>query len=359
MLDCVQAAQQTAQIMTGAAVDGVEVKKAGQMVVFKFLPRVEQRRALEKIEHRRVVHERALVAHEGRDARLVVVFQKAELVVVRGVAGLLKIQRVQIAAQGDLAAQIPVEYLAHVVLVFQIEGTKHLAVRRGIDAVPPRETAIAAVDRFGEPYAVRVYISDRRAGLQPEFHGDERRHIAAEAVHQFSPHYKRIRQILPKPAVGVVQVDDVGPVAELVARLAVGVVVEVFRMLAVENRVGRGVVVDHVDHAFHAVRVDLAHQRFKVLHRTVGRVDGAVITVGIGAAQRAFLALDADGVNGHQPDDIRPQRADAVEVGNDGAEGALRRVVADVNGIDHLILQSRIGVCSHVALPPQCFMPRL
>ena len=94
MLDRVQAAQQTAQIMTGAAVDGVEVKKAGQMVVFKFLPRVEQRRALEKIEHCRVVHERALVAHEGRDARLVVVFQKAELVVVRGVAGLLKVQRV-------------------------------------------------------------------------------------------------------------------------------------------------------------------------------------------------------------------------------------------------------------------------
>ena len=213
--------------------------------------------------------------------------------------------------------------------------------------------------RFGEPYAVRVYISDRRAGLQPEFHRNEGRHIAAEAVHQFSPHYKRIRQILPKSAVGVVQVDDVGPVAELVARLAVGVVVEVFRMLAVENRVGRGVVVDHIDHAFHAVRVDLAHQRFKVLHRAVGRVDGAVIAVGIGAAQRAFLALDADGVNGHQPDDIRPQRADAVEVGNDGAESALRRVVADVNGIDHLILQAWVGVCSHAVLPPQCFMPRL
>ena len=33
VLDRVQAAQQTAQIMTGAAVDGVEVKKAGQVVV--------------------------------------------------------------------------------------------------------------------------------------------------------------------------------------------------------------------------------------------------------------------------------------------------------------------------------------
>ena len=161
------------------------------MVVFKFLPRVEQRRALEKIEHRRVVHERALVAHERSDARLVVVFQKAELVVVRGVAGLLKVQRVQITAQGDLTAQILVEYLAHIVLVFQIEGTKHLAVRCGIDTVPPRETAVAAVDRFGEPDAVRVYGGDRRAGLQPEFHRNEGRHIAAEAVYQFSPHYKR------------------------------------------------------------------------------------------------------------------------------------------------------------------------
>lgn len=235
LLDRVQTAQQSAQIMTGAAVDGVEVKKAGQMVVFKFLPRVEQRRALEKIEHCRVVHERALVAHKGGDARLVVVFQKAELVVVRGVAGLLKVQRVQIAAQGDLAAQIPVEYLAHIVLVLQIEGTKHLAVRRGIDAVPPSETAIAAVDRFGEPDAVRVYGGDRRAGLQPEFHGDEGCHIAAEAVHQTGPHYERIRQILPKPAVGVVQVDDVGPVTKLIARLAVGPAVEVFRMLAVEH----------------------------------------------------------------------------------------------------------------------------
>ena len=287
------------------------------------------------------------------------VFQKAELVVVRGVAGLLKAQRVQIAAQGDLTTQILVEYLAHIVLVFQIEGTKHLAVRRGIDAVPPRETAIAAVDRLGEPDAVRVYGGNRRAGLQPEFHRNEGRHIAAEAVHQTGPHYERIRQILPKPAVGVVKVDDVGPVTKLIARLAVGPAVEVFRMFAVEHGVGRGVVVDHVDHAFHAACVDLAHQRFKVLHCAVGGVDGAVIAVGIGAAQRALLALDADGVDGHQPDDIRPQRTDAIEVGNDGAESALRRVVADVNGIDHLILQAWVGVCSHAALPPQCFMPRL
>ena len=53
-------------------------------------------------------------------------------------------------------------------------------------------------------------------------------------------------------------------------------------------------------------------------------------------------------MNGQEPDDVRAERADAVEIGDHGAEGPLRRVRADVYGINDLRLQAAVGVVSHM-----------
>ena len=181
-----------------------------------------------------------------------------------------------------------------------------------------------------EPYAVRIDLFDRGARLQPELQRHERRHITAEAVDYPSPHHERLYLIIPQPAFAVVEINNVRPVAYLVARTSVRAVVEPLRMLPEQRGIRRGVVIDHVYHAFHAARVYLIHEDAEILHRAVGGVHLAVIPVRVGAAETAFLPLDPDGVNGHEPDNIRPQCLDAVKIGNHRTEGSLRRMAADI-----------------------------
>ena len=118
-------------------------------------------------------------------------------------------------------------------------------------------------------------------------------------------------------------------------------------MLLQQHRVRRGVVIDHVDHALHAAPVDFLCQGSEVLHCAVGRVHAAIVTVRIGAAEAAFLSHDADGVNRHEPDDIRPQRFDPVQIRNDGKERPLFGMCPDIYGINHLLLQVDVGVSRH------------
>ena len=106
-------------------------------------------------------------------------------------------------------------------------------------------------------------------------------------------------------------------------------------------------VVHDVDHDLHAARVDLGDKGAEILHRAVGGVDAAVVAVGVGTAEAAFLARRADRVDRHEPDDVRAEGADAVQVADDGAEGALLGVVADVDRVDDLLLQRKVGVCGH------------
>ena len=123
-------------------------------------------------------------------------------------------------------------------------------------------------------------------------------------------------------------------------------------MLLQQHRVRRGVVIDHVDHALHAAPVDFLCQGSEVLHCAVGRVHAAIVTVRIGAAEAAFLSHDADGVNRHEPDDIRPQRFDPVQIRNDGKERPLFGMCPDIYGINHLLLQVDVGVSRHVKSSP-------
>ena len=48
-----------------------------------------------------------------------------------------------------------------------------------------------------------------------------------------------------------------------------------------------------------------------------------------------------------EPDDVRAESLDAIEIGDDRAERALRRMGADVDGVNDLILQVQISTDSH------------
>lgn len=113
-----------AQVMAGRAVDRLALKQARRVLVLELLPRVEQRRALEKVEIRGEILERRLILDIRADARLVVIFEEAQLVVIRGIRPLLHVEAVKIVAQRAAALQIAVKGLADVVFVFHVEGGK-------------------------------------------------------------------------------------------------------------------------------------------------------------------------------------------------------------------------------------------
>ena len=201
--------------------------------------------------------------------------------------------------------------------------------------------ALAQPDRAG------MHALNRLARGLPERHGHVAGHVAAEAVDDCGPLTQRRNLVLPQRGYVIVEINHIRPLADLVATPAAGLLVEEFRVFGHKCRVGRGVVIHHVDDALHAARVDFIHQMFEILHRAVFGVHGAVVAVCIGAAEAALFILHADGVDGHEPDDIHAQRADAVEIGLDGAEGALTCVVTDVDFINDALTQRKIGMFSH------------
>ena len=259
--------------MAGFPVDRLALEQARHVVILKFLSGVNQRRALFKVEHGGEVFQRCFIADERRDARLVVVLEEAEFVIVCGVRGLLEVDHVEIVTEHDLPREILVERLANIVFIFHVERGEGVIVQRRIDAAAAREAAVALVDGLGQPDAVRVDLGDGLPRSAPELDRHKRRHIAA--------------------------------------------------------------------------LVDLAHERLEIVHRAIGGIDGAVIAVGIRAAEAAFFALYADRVDRQEPDDVRAESLDAVEIGDDRAERALRRMGADVDGVNDLILQVQISIDSH------------
>ena len=282
------------------------------MVVFKFLPGVKKRRALEEIQHRRVVPERLFALHIRADARLVVVLQKAQLIVVCGIDGLLEVQHVEIVAEDDFSLQILVKRLADVVFILHVERFIHIVVEFGANALVPREAAKALVDGLGQPDAVWIHLTDRLARGLPEFQRHERGYVAPEAVDDTGPEFEALDLIRPEIGIVVIEVNDVRPVAHFVAGLSVCAVIEKVRVLPIKRRVRGCMVIHNVDHAFHASGVNFLHERFEIVHRAVGGVDASVVAVRVRAAERSLFARNTDGMDGQEPDDIRAQRADAV-----------------------------------------------
>ena len=71
-------------------------------------------------------------------------------------------------------------------------------------------------------------------------------------------------------------------------------------------------VVDDVNDAFHAPRVNRVDQMLEIIQRAELRVHRAVVADGIRTAERALAVLFPRGVDGQQPDDIRTERTDPI-----------------------------------------------
>ena len=82
----------------------------------------------------------------------------------------------------------------------------------------------------------------------------------------------------------------------------------------------------------------------EILQGAVFRVHGAIVPVGVGAAHGALAVLLANGVDGHQPQNVRAQGADPGQVRFHGPEGALGGVAADVELIDDAAPQIGVGL---------------
>ena len=106
-------------------------------------------------------------------------------------------------------------------------------------------------------------------------------------------------------------------------------------------------VVYHVDDALHAAGVDGVHQMEELLTGAVLGVYIPVIPDGIGAAVLALAGFPSDGMDGHQPDDIRAQGANAVQILFQRGKGALFGVIPHKYGIEDLIPQRNVGIFCH------------
>ena len=302
------------------------------------LPRVDEGRSLEEIQHGRVILQGKPVLDPRSDPLRVVVLQIAQFVVVRGVNEVLESQQIRPVRQRPGSVQIAVERLADIVFVFDIERLVGVHVPGGIHAAAAADDAEHAVHAFSEPDEVRFALRDLPAGSRPEFHRHERSYVAAEAVDDLRPLLQGLQLVVPKLRNVVIQVDDVRPVPHVVAGRAVRTLIEILRVFLPQDGIRGSMIIYDVDHALHAALLDLLRQNAEVFQRAVFRVHRPVIPDRVGAAQGALALQRADGMDGHEPENVCPQGFDAVQVRDQGAERALSRVVADVNGVDDLFL---------------------
>ena len=149
----------------------------------------------------------------------------------------------------------------------------------------------------------------------------------------------------------VIKVDNIAPVADAVAEAAVLIMVEPFGMRGAENRIRGGVVIHNVDDALHSVRMDRVNKFSEVLCCAEFRIDRAVIRDRIGGAEGTLALNGSDRMDGHEPDDIRAERADFGELLFDSAKTALLRIIADKYLIHYHVSQTFLSLFSHVDLP--------
>ena len=200
---------------------------------------------------------------------------------------------------------------------------------------------------FSQPDGPGPDLLHSPAGFLPKGHRHGAGYIATEAIHILCPVAQRINLILPQRAVFIVQVHHIGPVAHLVAAAAIRLIVEVVRMLRHQCGIGRGVVIHHINDALHTPLMDLLHQVQKILQCAVFRVHGAVVPVGIGAAQASFFVQLPNRVDGHKPYNIHPQCRYPVQVRLYRLKGPLRCVAAYIYFIDHAAPQRIVGIYGH------------
>ena len=330
-------------------VDGVLVKQAGPGFAARLLSVVDQRHPLLKIEERKPVTALTGIRHKEGGAGTVMVFQKAQLDIVVRIEIFLPGKGGGIGLQRLFSAQQAHPVVIDVVLVAQIKRLIDLAVRQAGHAPRTVVQREGGLHRLAQPQAVRPHPAYLAPRAQPELQRHKRRHIAAKTVHHGCPHLERFDLVIPQFRMAVIQINDVRPLADSIAKAAIRPVIEPFGMVLRQPGVRRGVVIDHVDHQAHAQAVNLAGQALKILHRAVFLIDGAIIPDGIRASKRALSAGFSDGVNGQEPENIHPEIPDARKVLPHLFKRTLFAVLPYIYAVHHLLTKCLAGICRHAA----------
>ena len=118
-------------------------------------------------------------------------------------------------------------------------------------------------------------------------------------------------------------------------------------MLLHQNRIRRGVIIYHINHDLHASCVNLGHQLFKILHRTIFRIGCPIIPVRIRTSQTSLFPCHSNRMNRHKPDDITSKRFDSVQIRNHRRKSSFLRMISHINRIDDLLLQCCVCVVCH------------
>ena len=289
--------------------------------------------------------------NSGTDAGLIVIFQETHLVIILRIHRLLEVHQVQPVAEGSFSRQIAVEALPDIIFIFQIKSFKIFRIPVAGESLPPGQVAEALMHGFRQPDAAGMDFLHRRPRFFPEFHRHEGRHVTPESVHNPRPALQGFDLVIPEPGHRVIQIDHIRPVADLVAGFSLPVPVIKFGVLLQQDRIRGGMIIHHIDDAFHSAFMDCVHQRLKIRHRSVFRIHIPVIPVGVGAAEAALLPLNPDGMDRHQPDDIRPQLPDPVQIRNHGAKASFLGMGPHINRINHLLLQVPVRIGRHDASP--------
>ena len=179
------------------------------------------------------------------------------------------------------------------------------------------------------------------AGVVPEVDGDVAGDVAAVAVDVglADPVLERVGHVLAQLRMGVVEVDDVGPVPPgRGAELALPVAGVPLGMLGDEDVVPRGVIGHPVEDDLEAELVRGGDEVLEVVEGAEFGIDLEVVLHGVGAAERALAVLHADGVDGHHPEDFDAEVFEARELGFGGVEGSFGRERAGVDLVDGGVL---------------------
>ena len=205
---------------------------------------------------------------------------------------------------------------------------------------------IGRVERLGVDIAL-VEFGEHEDGLDrvefgacrlPEIERHIARDVAAEAVDTDIAHpiFHRLGHVLPQPGLGIVEIDDVGPIPE--RRRPVGalpVMLVPVGMRGVDDIVPRGMVGDPVEDDVHPLRMRRRDERLEIVDRPELGVHRAIVLDRIGAAEPALAVLLADRMDRHQPQDVDAERLQPRQLRLRSAERSLGGELARVDLIEH------------------------
>ena len=177
---------------------------------------------------------------------------------------------------------------------------------------------------LGQHDDIGLQLAQFGARLFPERGRDHGGDVAAETIEiegrGVDPMLEHRDHVLAELRVFVVESGDVGPCGHRRDDFAGGVLLVKLGMLH-HDAIPGGVIGDNVDDDLEAALVGGGDKALEVGLGAVIGVDGVVVADRVGAADRALAELLAEGMNGHQPNDVDAEvfqfvqpRGNAIEI---------------------------------------------